>query len=315
MADEIASRCSTSCCRCCGRSASRTSRPTCRRRTPRSTSATTRSGTRPPRRCARRSSTHGLDVHDQGGRRRVLRPEDRHRRAATRSGGRGSCRRSRPTSTCPSASTSSTSAPTTPATGRSCCTAPCSARSSGSSACSSSTTPARSPRGWRRCRCGCCRWPRRTRRTPATVVDRARRPPASGSTSSTADDQLGKRIRTAKLEKIPYVLVVGDDDVAAGTVGVNPRGGEVERGVPLDEFVEQFLRGDRRRRIGRRSTPDACWSASGRGGGRATSPPRPSATATTPTEPGSVFTRLLRSGLPDDRDPHRPPWRHVLRRS
>ena len=28
-----------------------------------------------------------------------------------------------------------------------------------------------------------------------------------------ADDGLGKRIRTAKLEKIPYVLVVGDDDV------------------------------------------------------------------------------------------------------
>ena len=30
-----------------------------------------------------------------------------------------------------------------------------------------------------------------------------------------ADDQLGKRIRKAKLEKLPYVLVVGDDDVAA----------------------------------------------------------------------------------------------------
>ena len=52
-----------------------------------------------------------------------------------------------------------------------------------------------------------------------------------------ANDQLGKRIRAAKLEKIPYVLVVGDDDVAAGTLGVNPRGGEVERGVGLDEFV------------------------------------------------------------------------------
>jgi threonyl-tRNA synthetase len=59
--------------------------------------------------------------------------------------------------------------------------------------------------------------------------------------TSPADDGLGKRIRNAKLEKIPYVLVVGDDDVAAGTVGVNPRGGEVERGVPLDRFVEQFL--------------------------------------------------------------------------
>ncbi|HEY5423396.1 MAG TPA: threonine--tRNA ligase [Ilumatobacteraceae bacterium] len=52
-----------------------------------------------------------------------------------------------------------------------------------------------------------------------------------------ANDQLGKRIRTAKLEKIPYVLVVGDDDVAADTLGVNPRGGEVERGVPVTDFV------------------------------------------------------------------------------
>jgi len=52
-----------------------------------------------------------------------------------------------------------------------------------------------------------------------------------------ANDQLGKRIRAAKLEKIPYVLVVGDDDVAATTLGVNPRGGEVERGVGLDAFL------------------------------------------------------------------------------
>jgi threonyl-tRNA synthetase len=52
-----------------------------------------------------------------------------------------------------------------------------------------------------------------------------------------ANDQLGKRIRAAKLEKLPYVLVVGDDDVAAGTLGVNPRGGEVERGVSVEEFV------------------------------------------------------------------------------
>ena len=54
-----------------------------------------------------------------------------------------------------------------------------------------------------------------------------------------ADDGLGKRIRAAKLEKVPYVLVVGDEDVAAGTVGVNPRGGEVERGVALQDFVER----------------------------------------------------------------------------
>ena len=52
-----------------------------------------------------------------------------------------------------------------------------------------------------------------------------------------ADDQLGKRIRNAKMEKIPYVLVVGEDDANNGTVGVNPRGGEVERDVRVDAFV------------------------------------------------------------------------------
>jgi len=55
-----------------------------------------------------------------------------------------------------------------------------------------------------------------------------------------ASDKLGNRIRKAKVEKIPYVLVVGDDDVEHGTVGVNPRGGEVERGVHVDEFAARL---------------------------------------------------------------------------
>ena len=52
-----------------------------------------------------------------------------------------------------------------------------------------------------------------------------------------ANDGLGKRIRAAKLEKLPYVLVVGDDDVENTTVGVNPRGGDVERDVPFPSFL------------------------------------------------------------------------------
>jgi len=75
----------------------------------------------------------------------------------------------------------------------------------------------------------------------ATVVEALAAAGARVDTSP-ADDGLGKRIRNAKMEKIPHVLVVGDDDVAGDTVGVNPRGGEVERGVPLTGFVEQFLR-------------------------------------------------------------------------
>jgi threonyl-tRNA synthetase len=59
-----------------------------------------------------------------------------------------------------------------------------------------------------------------------------------------ADEPLGARVRHAKLEKVPYVLVVGDDDVAGGTMGVNARGTErPERGVALSEFIER-LRAD-----------------------------------------------------------------------
>ncbi len=53
-----------------------------------------------------------------------------------------------------------------------------------------------------------------------------------------ASEPLGARIRRAKLDKLPYILVVGDDDVTARTVGVNARGSErPERGVALGEFV------------------------------------------------------------------------------
>ncbi len=55
-----------------------------------------------------------------------------------------------------------------------------------------------------------------------------------------ADESLGKRIRAAKNHKIPYVLVVGDDDVAAHTVGVNARGNDVERDVPVASFVDRL---------------------------------------------------------------------------
>ena len=55
-----------------------------------------------------------------------------------------------------------------------------------------------------------------------------------------ANDGLGKRIRAAKLEKLPYVLVVGDDDIENTTVGVNPRGGDVERDFPLQSFLTKI---------------------------------------------------------------------------
>jgi threonyl-tRNA synthetase len=56
-----------------------------------------------------------------------------------------------------------------------------------------------------------------------------------------ADEPLGARIRKAKLEKLPYLLVAGDSDVEAGTVGVNARGSDQpDRDVHVDAFAEQL---------------------------------------------------------------------------
>jgi threonyl-tRNA synthetase len=53
-----------------------------------------------------------------------------------------------------------------------------------------------------------------------------------------ADEQLGSRIRKAKLQKIPHILVVGAQDEDDHTVADNPRGAEKPtRGIPVDEFV------------------------------------------------------------------------------
>jgi threonyl-tRNA synthetase len=54
-------------------------------------------------------------------------------------------------------------------------------------------------------------------------------------------DSLGARVRDAKQQKVPYVLVVGDEDAEAGTVGVNRRGGDrPERGVRVDDFLDRL---------------------------------------------------------------------------
>ena len=55
--------------------------------------------------------------------------------------------------------------------------------------------------------------------------------------ADTRNEKVGFKIRDAELQKIPYILVVGDKETAAGTVSVRLRGGQ-DRGVmPLVDFV------------------------------------------------------------------------------
>ena len=73
------------------------------------------------------------------------------------------------------------------------------------------------------------------------LTDRLRAEGFRAELVDAANDSLRARIRRAKLEKVPYVLVVGDEDAEGGTVGVNRRGSdEPERGVRVDDFVEHL---------------------------------------------------------------------------
>ncbi|MCL4313094.1 MAG: threonine--tRNA ligase [Actinobacteria bacterium] len=58
------------------------------------------------------------------------------------------------------------------------------------------------------------------------------------ATASKADEPLGSRIRRAKLERIPYLAVVGEEDVDAGTVGLTIRGAsKPRRGVRVEDML------------------------------------------------------------------------------
>ena len=54
------------------------------------------------------------------------------------------------------------------------------------------------------------------------------------------DETVGEKIRRALTHKHPFVLVVGDDDLDARTVGIRAYGEEEERGVGLTDAVERI---------------------------------------------------------------------------
>jgi len=54
-----------------------------------------------------------------------------------------------------------------------------------------------------------------------------------------SNEKLGAKIRDAQLRKIPYMLVVGEKEVAAGTVSVRKRTGGDQVSLSIDEFVAQ----------------------------------------------------------------------------
>jgi threonyl-tRNA synthetase len=54
-----------------------------------------------------------------------------------------------------------------------------------------------------------------------------------------SDDRMQKKIRNAQLQKVPFMVIAGDQDVEAGAVSFRYRDGHQDNGVPIDEAIER----------------------------------------------------------------------------
>ena len=51
------------------------------------------------------------------------------------------------------------------------------------------------------------------------------------------------------MEKLPYVIVVGDKEAEEGTVNVNKRGVEEKQTLSVDEFIAKVVKEDKEKII------------------------------------------------------------------
>jgi len=56
-----------------------------------------------------------------------------------------------------------------------------------------------------------------------------------------SDDRMQKKIRNAQLQKVPFMVIAGDNDVEAGAVSFRYRDGRQDNGVPIDEAIARVV--------------------------------------------------------------------------
>jgi threonyl-tRNA synthetase len=55
-----------------------------------------------------------------------------------------------------------------------------------------------------------------------------------------SDDRMQKKVRNAQMQKVPYMIIAGEEDMAAGAVSFRYRNGEQKNGVPLADAIAEI---------------------------------------------------------------------------
>ncbi|CAB4531335.1 unannotated protein [freshwater metagenome] len=56
-----------------------------------------------------------------------------------------------------------------------------------------------------------------------------------------SDDRMQKKVRSAQLEKIPFMMIAGEEDQKSGGVSFRYRNGEQKNGISIDDAIKEVL--------------------------------------------------------------------------
>ncbi|GAB2769102.1 threonine--tRNA ligase [Nocardioides salsibiostraticola] len=56
-----------------------------------------------------------------------------------------------------------------------------------------------------------------------------------------SDDRMQKKIRNAQLQKVPFMIIAGSEDIEAGAVSFRYRDGRQDNGVPVQEAIDRIV--------------------------------------------------------------------------
>jgi threonyl-tRNA synthetase len=56
-----------------------------------------------------------------------------------------------------------------------------------------------------------------------------------------SDDRMQKKVRNAQMQKVPYMLIAGEEDMNSGAVSFRYRNGDQKNGVPIADAIAGIL--------------------------------------------------------------------------
>jgi len=55
-----------------------------------------------------------------------------------------------------------------------------------------------------------------------------------------SDDRMQKKVRNAQMQKIPFMIIAGEEDVKAGAVSFRYRNGDQKNGIPIADAIAEI---------------------------------------------------------------------------